>query len=81
MRSQITSGSQNYKFNKPGKGHDAQCQTSNSTSRKNLEMIRDLEKDFDDAISRVRQEAIHQNDDIFDVDILSQFDPNSNFNL
>ena len=35
------------------KGQDAQCHTLNSTSRKNLEAIRDLKKDLDDAISRI----------------------------
>ena len=64
----------------PVRAHDAQCQTSNSTSRKNLQTIRDLERDLDDAISRIRQEANQKNVDIFDVDILSIFDPNSNFN-
>ena len=55
---------------------DAQCQTSNYTSRKNLQTIRDLQKDLDDAISRTGQEATQQNVNIFDVDIHSIFDPN-----
>ena len=54
----------------------AQCQTSNYTPRKNLQTIKDLEKDLDDAISRTGQEATQQNVNIFDVDIHSIFNPN-----
>ena len=68
IRPQINSGSKKQNESLV-RAQDAQCQTSNSTSRKNLQTIRDLEKDLDDAISRIRQEATRQNANIFDVDM------------
>ena len=57
VKPEINSASKNQKNKSLVKAHDVQCQTSNFTSRKNLQTIGDLEKDLDDAISRIRQEA------------------------
>ena len=54
-----------------GQGQGQTHHHENSSPRNNLEVIQDLEKDLDEAIHRIRQEANKSN--IFDVDINSMF--------